>query len=73
MREPDARDRRAWILQATPAGVALAIEVHAAHVRDEERFIEALDSEESVVLERLLKKLVLSVEPEEGDPGAGDL
>ena len=73
VREPDARDRRAWILQATPAGVALAIEVHAAHVRDEERFIEALDSEESVVLERLLKKLVLSVEPEEGDPGAGDL
>lgn len=60
-RLPDPNDRRGSILEATPEGIELAVDVHAAHVAVEEAFIAALTDGEREAFNRLLRRLVSSV------------
>lgn len=59
---PDERDRRAIILELTPAGVALYQDVFAEVIRSNERFLAVLSKSEVKALDGILNKLMVHSE-----------
>ncbi|MBV6699646.1 MarR family transcriptional regulator [Kitasatospora aureofaciens] len=59
-RNPCPNDRRAVLVRLTPAGKDLIDAAMPGHVRNEERILAALDPEERVQLDALLKKLLVA-------------
>jgi DNA-binding MarR family transcriptional regulator len=62
-RRPDPEDRRGVLIRLTPDAVGLIGAAIEAHVAEEHRMIAALSSKERAVLESLLSKLLISLEP----------
>ena len=63
LRLPDPSDHRGVLIQMTPEAVKLIDLAIAAHVAEEHRMIMALPLNERRVLEKLLSKLLLAVDP----------
>ncbi|MFJ9696196.1 MarR family winged helix-turn-helix transcriptional regulator [Kitasatospora sp. NPDC101183] len=59
-RNPCPNDRRAVLVRLTPAGKELIDGAMQGHVENEERILSALDAEERVQLDGLLRKLLLA-------------
>ncbi|MFJ6382111.1 MarR family winged helix-turn-helix transcriptional regulator [Kitasatospora sp. NPDC092039] len=59
-RNPCPTDRRAVLVRLTPAGKDLIDGALAGHVRNEERILSALDTEERTRLDALLRKLLIA-------------
>jgi DNA-binding MarR family transcriptional regulator len=62
-RLPDPSDRRGVLIRMTPQAVKLIDQAIAAHVAEEHRMVAALTPAERRVLEKLLSKLLLDVDP----------
>jgi DNA-binding MarR family transcriptional regulator len=62
-RLPDPSDRRGVLIRMTPAAVKLIDEAIAAHGAEEQRMIASLASKERLELQKLLSKLLLSLDP----------
>jgi DNA-binding MarR family transcriptional regulator len=62
-RLPDPSDRRGVLIQMTPQAVKLIDQAIAAHVAEEHRMVAALEAKERRVLQELLSKLLLAVDP----------
>jgi DNA-binding MarR family transcriptional regulator len=62
-RLPDPSDRRGVLIKMTPDAVKLIDLAITAHVAEEHRMIAALTQKERRVLEQLLSKLLLAVDP----------
>jgi DNA-binding MarR family transcriptional regulator len=62
-RLPDPDDRRGTLVTLTPKGKALVDEAVGDHVANEARLLEALTKTERTELDRLLRKLLASLEP----------
>jgi DNA-binding MarR family transcriptional regulator len=62
-RLPDPSDRRGVLIQMTPEAVKLIDLAIAAHVAEEHRMIAALATKERRLLQKLLSKLLLAVDP----------
>lgn len=61
-RLPDPNDRRGTVLKPTKDGIVLALRAHKAHTEKEARLVATLSENEKKILEKLLKKLILSQE-----------
>ena len=64
-RLPDPSDGRGVLIRMTPAAVKLINQAIAAHVAEERRMITHLTDKERGVLERLLSKLLIELDPVE--------
>jgi DNA-binding MarR family transcriptional regulator len=62
-RLPDASDRRGVLIQMTPEAVKLINQAIAAHVAEEHRLIASLTSNERLTLEKVLRKLLINIDP----------
>lgn len=62
-RLPDPSDRRGVLIRLTQDAVRLIPQAIAAHVAEEQRMITALTPNERVVFEKLLRKLLLALDP----------
>ena len=62
-RRPDPDDRRGVLIRLTPRAVELIGAAIEAHVAEEHRMIAGLSSRDRAVLESLLSKLLISLEP----------
>src|SRR5215207_9870979 len=62
-RLPDPSDRRGVLIQMTPEAVKLIDLAIAAHVAEEHRMIATLTPKERLLLQQLLSKLLLAVDP----------
>jgi DNA-binding MarR family transcriptional regulator len=62
-RLPDPSDRRGVLIRMTPPAIKLIDQAIAAHVSEEQRMTAALSSGERRALQRLLSKLLVSIEP----------
>jgi DNA-binding MarR family transcriptional regulator len=62
-RLPDPSDRRGVLIRMTPAAVKLIDEALAAHGIEEQRMIAALAPKERLELQKLLSKLLVSLDP----------
>jgi DNA-binding MarR family transcriptional regulator len=62
-RLPDPSDRRGVLIRMTPAAVKLIDEALAAHGIEEQRMIAALAPKERLELQKLLSKLLASLDP----------
>ena len=69
-RVPGTDDRRALLVQLTPAGRDLVDRVAPAHLDNERRLLGALTRREQEELARLLRKLLLALEATEDQPAA---
>lgn len=61
-RLPDPNNRRGTVLKPTKDGIVLALRAHKAHTEKEARLVATLSENEKKILEKLLKKLILSQE-----------
>jgi DNA-binding MarR family transcriptional regulator len=62
-RLPDPSDRRGVLIQMTPHAIKVIDQAIAAHVAEEHRMVAALETKERRVLQQLLSKLLLAVDP----------
>jgi len=63
-RSPNPEDRRGTLVVLTDKGLALMNEAYPAHIAYEETLLKALDKNERDTLVSLLRKLILSYEPQ---------
>jgi DNA-binding MarR family transcriptional regulator len=66
-RVPDPADGRGVLVELTPAGKRLVDSVIAEHLENERRLVAGLSRAEQRELGNLLRKLLLTLEPEERD------
>jgi DNA-binding MarR family transcriptional regulator len=62
-RLPDTSDRRGVLIRMTPRAKTLIESAIAAHVAEEHRMITALSRQERILLQNLLGKLLVAVDP----------
>jgi DNA-binding MarR family transcriptional regulator len=62
-RRPDPSDRRGVLIQITPEAIKLINQAIAAHVAEEHRMIASLAPSERQALQKLLRKLLLHIDP----------
>jgi DNA-binding MarR family transcriptional regulator len=62
-RLPDPSDRRGVLIKMTPEAVKLIDQAIAAHVAEEHRMVAALAPKERRLLQELLSKLLLAIDP----------
>lgn len=62
-RRPDPSDRRGVIIQISPEAIKLVNQAIAAHVAEEQRMVASLAPAERQALQKLLRKLLLHVDP----------
>ena len=63
-RDPDPADRRGTLVTLTAAGLATIDTVASAHVQNEERLVGTLSPNKRKTLTRLLRELLLALEPD---------
>jgi DNA-binding MarR family transcriptional regulator len=68
-REPDPHDRRGKLIALTDSGRTLIDTVVEAHLRNEERLLASLSPAKRGQLVRLLRELLLTLEPARGADG----
>lgn len=71
-RVQDPDDGRGLLVQLTTRGRRLVDELGPAHMANERDMLSALTPEEQRTLARLLAKLLIALEAEEGEPPRGD-
>jgi DNA-binding MarR family transcriptional regulator len=62
-RRPDPSDRRGVLIQITPEAIKLINQAIAAHVAEEHRMVASLAPAERRALQKLLRKLLIHVDP----------
>jgi len=62
-RRPDPSDRRGVLIQITPDAIKLINQAITAHVADEHRMIASLEPGERLALQKLLRKLLIHIDP----------
>lgn len=67
IRLPDPTDRRGVMVELTPQGRELVDEVVEAHAATEQRLVSILTDEEKEYLSATLRKLLLTLERDEGE------
>jgi DNA-binding MarR family transcriptional regulator len=65
-REPDPNDRRGVLITLTPSGRSLIDEATVQHMANEHRILSGLTREEQRQLAGLLRKLLITLPPQEG-------
>lgn len=68
-REPDPSDRRGRLIALTPKGRDLVDHAVEAHLENEERLLAGLTATKRRELTRLLRELLLSLDPPSGEMG----